>query len=341
MAELPLKRDAIDATATGPPGSTDPAAVPLAAPVAASEAMEVAAGGKTPTATPVAVARPLARRPRRYVSMLEQLRERDSRGGLQALWRDLPSFLFSLVVHILAMVALALWILPEVPALVTADLLARPVDDDAPEPLEQVLELDPNQELDMETVEFQYTDLQPDTELVEETMSVSPAKDMEAAPPAEMRIMDFASDAAPLAFQTAVDGFDGSGLSGRGHAARVAMVRKGGGNAASESAVEQSLRWLALHQHPDGTWSFDHRHSPACRGQCSQPGSLTTATNGATAMALLPFLGAGQTHIEGPYQDVVSRGVAALVRQLDVDRNGGSFLDAGKTRHWRGRPSWR
>ena len=32
-------------------------------------------------------------------------------------------------------------------------------------------------------------------------------------------------------------GFDGGGLTGRGHAARAALVRKGGGNAASERAV--------------------------------------------------------------------------------------------------------
>jgi hypothetical protein len=47
-------------------------------------------------------------------------------------------------------------------------------------------------------------------------------------------------------------------------------------------------------------------------------------------MALMPFLGAGQTHIEGTYQDVVARGVAALVRQMEVNRNGGSLIDAGK-----------
>ena len=46
-------------------------------------------------------------------------------------------------------------------------------------------------------------------------------------------------------------------------------------------------------------------------------------------MALLPFLGAGQTHIAGDYQQVVGNGLDALLRQMKVKKNGGSFEDGG------------
>ena len=43
---------------------------------------------------------------------------------------------------------------------------------------------------------------------------------------------------------------------------------------------------------------------------------MVKSTPGATAMALLPFLAAGQTHkSKGPYQSCISKGVAWLLKQ--------------------------
>lgn len=283
-----------------------------------------------PSASPAGpVARVVSSRRTPYVSMLVRRRELAGRGGLRAVVRDLPSFLVSILLHALVLIALSQIFLPELSAVVTAELVARPGDLEEPEPLTEIEEIDPQLDLAADDVEMEFTEQQPDTELVEENMSFSPADEMDAAPPAEVQLMDFANDAAALAFQTQADGFDGRGLSGRGRAARAAMVRRGGGNDASESAVALALRWLAEHQLPDGSWSFDHRNARSCRGQCGNPGSLTDAPNGATAMALLPFLGAGHTHVEGGYKEVINRGLAALVKHMDVGRNGGSLIDGG------------
>ena len=46
-------------------------------------------------------------------------------------------------------------------------------------------------------------------------------------------------------------------------------------------------------------------------------------------MALLPFLGAGQTHKEGKYQETVERGLAFLVRQMKLGNGMGDLSDAG------------
>lgn len=117
-------------------------------------------------------------------------------------------------------------------------------------------------------------------------------------------------------------------LTGRGAAARAALVNKHGGSAASERAVALALEWLAKHQHPDGSWNFDLRTGP-CEGQCRNFGSLVRCTTGATGLALLPFLGAGQTSLEGKYQRTVERGLYYLKQRLQVDRKAklGSFIE--------------
>jgi hypothetical protein len=90
-------------------------------------------------------------------------------------------------------------------------------------------------------------------------------------------------------------------------------VRYGGGSPASEVAVERALHWLAAHQRPDGSWSFNHV-GEACQHYCTNPGS-EPSTTAATGLALLPFLGAGYTHKQGEYKDVVQRGLDYLKKR--------------------------
>jgi hypothetical protein len=90
-------------------------------------------------------------------------------------------------------------------------------------------------------------------------------------------------------------------------------VRYGGGSPQSEEAVQRALNWLAAHQRPDGSWSFNHV-GEACQHYCTNPGS-EPSTTAATGMALLPFLGAGYTHKKGDFQDVVQRGLDYLKKR--------------------------
>lgn len=98
-----------------------------------------------------------------------------------------------------------------------------------------------------------------------------------------------------------------------------------GGTPQSERAVAAALNWLARHQNADGSWSLDHR--ARCRsGSCSGPGQ-TDADQAATALALLPFLAAGQTHeSDGPYRKTVSTGLTYLIKNQKAtgDLSGGS-----------------
>ncbi|GIW96997.1 MAG: hypothetical protein KatS3mg111_0330 [Pirellulaceae bacterium] len=105
-------------------------------------------------------------------------------------------------------------------------------------------------------------------------------------------------------------------LNSRTGATKAEMLERYGGNAASEKAVALALKWIADHQLPDGGWTF--AHSIACRNQCKDFGELAESRNAATAMALLPFLGAGQTHLEGNYKRTVFRGLNFLINRMKV-----------------------
>jgi hypothetical protein len=110
-------------------------------------------------------------------------------------------------------------------------------------------------------------------------------------------------------------------LDGRGQEARAKLVKSGGGTKESEDAVELGLSWLARHQRPDGSWSF--QHGP------DDPGMLDCPT-GATGLALLAFLGAGNTHMKGEYRSHVNLGLSYLVSQMQIDEKGGWLQGTGQ-----------
>ena len=96
---------------------------------------------------------------------------------------------------------------------------------------------------------------------------------------------------------------------------------KGKGGAAVQETVRAALKWLAEHQSPDGSWDADGFTS-----QCGSLGStVCTGTGqpahdvGMTGLALLAFLGQGNTTAEGSYRDVVGRGIKWLLDRQDDD----------------------
>jgi len=238
------------------------------------------------------------------------------------------SWLVSLMLHSLTVLLMSYWSLP---------LLSRPIDSLLDfSPAESVIE-EP-EEIPLLNVELE------EVEDLGETLSIDALSEMDmdmdnltsllveedlelAAGSLELADMD--SDVSLLTDYSADVGMGGEGLEGRGSAARSSMIRRNGGNKASEIAVTESLNWLARHQYPDGTWNFDHQRG-ACQGRCSGPGKSTKAVRAATGLALLTFLGAGQTHnVEGPYREVIDRGTRALVNLMQVKKNVGSFHESG------------
>ncbi len=89
---------------------------------------------------------------------------------------------------------------------------------------------------------------------------------------------------------------------GRMGATKAKLIREGGGNVESEKAVARGLAWLAKQQKADGSWEYDV--------------GKKEAKVAATGMALLAFLGAGETHTDekGKYKDTVKKGLDWLVK---------------------------
>jgi hypothetical protein len=115
------------------------------------------------------------------------------------------------------------------------------------------------------------------------------------------------------------------GYEGRRADARGKLVSQRGGTPRSEAAVEAGLAWLVAHQLQDGSWRFSHQGAP-CSGQCRNSGS-EQSTTAATALALLPLLGAGNTPTEGRHAIAVVRGLEYLKNRMVVTPHGGDLQD--------------
>jgi len=106
------------------------------------------------------------------------------------------------------------------------------------------------------------------------------------------------------------------GLDSRSGTAKAAYLAYFGGTTESEAAVDRALAWIAAHQQADGSWTFDHDNA-SCMGKCPNPGSHgKKAPIAATAIALLPLLGADNTARSGKYRANVQRGLNYLMNRI-------------------------
>lgn len=126
----------------------------------------------------------------------------------------------------------------------------------------------------------------------------------------------------PISDQSIRKLFDGRKSPGE----RKKLAMRDGGSRETEAAVQLGLVWLANHQSAEGRWGlhdFHGRHN--CGAQCTKPG--VNSNTGATGLALLPFLGSGQTHKSGDFKKVVLGGLTWLVN--DQDPKTGAFASIG------------
>jgi len=254
--------------------------------------------------------------------------EEEQRSGRRFLLTNaVPSWMVSLIVHTILLMVLGFMVLPMEPE--KNNVLT--VNSDS-EDMEEVFE-QPMDELDIEPLDVDAVqmDIMPQVLAETETKEVDPidvADDVEA-PPVAISLEEFADKAAPKTdLLGKTSNVSGAGFEGRGKVAKGQMVAMFGGSKGSEAAVAMALEWLAEHQLANGSWSFDHTLG-ACQGRCSDKGKLATSVNGATAMALLPFLGAGMTHKEGKYKKNVQAGLYFLMQNMKVANGMGNLTDPG------------
>jgi hypothetical protein len=166
------------------------------------------------------------------------------------------------------------------------------------------------EQLDEETILIGKSDID-NTEQVITPDDLQPVDDPFAAPPKIMELTD--GTFANVDVQAPMLGI---ALRGRSVGMKEALLKKYGGNALSEAAVEAALQWLLKQQRKDGSWSLLGPY----RDASEQENAVA-----ATAMAMLAFQGAGHTHQGGTHQKAVARGLQALLRFQE--KNSGCLID--------------
>ncbi len=222
----------------------------------------------------------------------------------------LPAFLVSTIVHTLLLVLLALFTYRGTVG-VTRSITAR--------------QGDPASVISLQLLDQKEDQQFTDGSIAEQPISVTiaPSEPITIPSPlqtANVSLIDPLFSALPQSAgvssnRTRLLRLPGGGLSGRTPEGRSENGRKYGATIASEKAVDDALEWLAAHQRPNGSWSFNLELDP-CNGRCAnskKSGETPTPSTGATGLALLAFLGAGHTHHrDGPYRETVRRGIYYL-----------------------------
>ncbi|MBM4020757.1 MAG: terpene cyclase/mutase family protein [Planctomycetes bacterium] len=243
----------------------------------------------------------------------------------------MPAWAISMLFHIIALLAMALVageaVQTEIPTVITS----------GPSDVEE--EFSEIEEEEAPETSQDTSDAVADVVVTEVAVTpvevTSLADDVDAAA-LSVELNDFGSETAPASDMMSTIGAiggTGGGLGGRANAGRLAAA--GGGGADTEQAVDRALKWIANHQMPDGGWSFDVAKCPSCNGQCTHSGvGKADDRCAATAMALLPFLGRGYTHTEGPYKKQVEGGIGFLVKMAVAGKGqaydgGGSLYSQG------------
>lgn len=221
----------------------------------------------------------------------------------------LPSWLASMMVHLTLMLLTAFLFFPISEKPNSLDLVLG----DASQPAEELDELD--------TVEIaipnDFPDSEPELEIAEQEVVIDPAVNFESMDQIDI-VNASLHDVSDLATELNTRARSSSGkpatiaggLGLRNAKSRLQQVLDAGGTKGSEAAVARALKWIASQQRDDGGWDM----------AAGKPGFIETrGRNGATGLALLPFLGAGHTHKSGRYKDVVQRGIYYLLGEMDID----------------------
>jgi len=312
----PTVAPATQPTVARPVAAPGARGVPRAIPAAGAPA-RVAPSGVVPSASPVGVtpvARPVAQpvaggvravagvRPvavagaARTQAEAKEDEENEKQDLAEVAAKSAPPWLVSLAVHMVILIALGLWFLPSI-------VKNQVFLDVATEDVEIGEQID--------DVPLNFGDAEETAEEVITPENLPEVDDPFAAPP------DLPIDPLGAVVTSKISApMIGSALDGRSVGSKKKLLGKYGGNGNTEGAVSLGLAWLARQQKPDGSWSL--------RGPYSDGGVENVAA--ATAMALLAFQGAGNTHQEGKYKANVDRGMKALLKMQD---GAGNFFHDG------------
>ena len=275
-----------------PPEPKPVAASPVPTPIDPDPQPEEQASVSSDNEPPAAIdAASEAQEMRRLVDILRKMTD------------TLPAWLISLLVHLVMILILALILLPQSndpPPSITLSTAISPVDEEGGIFTES---------RDQDDLEFDtFPDSSPNFERELRDVKIAAeqdAKELQLDPDPTGDISDLESVKKSITQNSSYT------FAGRDPRLRSEIVHREGGTTLSEAAVSRGLRWLASVQNDNGSWSLaDYKKNNRSKNK----GDMA-----ATSLALLPFLGAGQTHEYGKYKSVVAAGLKWMLSKQKHD----------------------
>ena len=243
-------------------------------------------------------------------------------------WNAAPSWLISTVIHVAAILGLAAWNIEPIKKEINLLLNIGEQSGNESDALEEFSMDNSTAEMQSDSTEDSPSDV-PTVEpsAVDAKVEIDMSSLVADAP--EVSISGLSESLAPASGIAAQSNAAmRAGLNSRSSETKRELLKKFGGTSDTERAVSMALKWLAQHQNPQtGAWTWSH--SLVCGGQCDRPGNKTASMNGATGMALMCFLGAGQTHMEGEYKETVFKGLSFLIQSMKVQGGYGAWWLGG------------
>lgn len=331
-ALAPVETPARRFEATDRPAGEPAAEVARAAPVAPPVAPAPPASAPTPPLPPAS--QPEA--PDAEVRVVRRRRTAAEARGEQALRRksavatmvdgffdSVPAWIFSAILHFLVLTILALLTVPEEPPEPDMILLSAAVSADPREGGDISVKPDEDATFDLPIPET--VDLSDEVQREALVRADQDARELRLDPNAKDPTLRPVED---VRRQVATAQGPRDTYLLRDPRLRAELVTQEGGTTLTEAAVARALRWIVDQQRPDGSWSLQEVTN----------GGSQRSDSAATSLALLPFLGAGQTHTTGVHRDTVSRGLRRLIRMQkeDGDLRADSVGQAGMYAHGQG-----
>lgn len=260
----------------------------------------------------------------RQAGLVQALGSEEDEEGVEGsrflLFNVMPSWMVSFLTHIAVIIILAIMVMP-----------TKPVRTVALEAGEQALEPLDSMDLNLDALEFTTEDPFETEISEEEPTEITETMDV-SLPEAEV---DFGNimgaeeslDTDMLGELNPSDLTEETGA--RTGDSKERLLKQYGGTAASEESVALALKWIIKHQLPDGGWNLDHTRGPGDFRNSPDPGDASEARAGATALAILPLLGAGNTHQTGEYKEEVRAGLEFLMKRPKRSGRGISYLEPG------------
>ncbi|MAG55867.1 MAG: hypothetical protein CMJ83_06215 [Planctomycetes bacterium] len=230
--------------------------------------------------------------------------------------RNTPWLLISLAIHVVI-------------ALILLYISTDSIDRQKVNPFEVSAQDTLEDEMIEEEVEEETEEIKPEEEVTEEPVikdteisdhnETDNNEEWEESKGEEDQISDKPFDGTQTNDAIGLGGGAGGAFGGRRGGRRNLRALGGGGK--TQRAVERGLEWLSNHQSQDGRWDCDNfmangdsKKGPLCDGK-----GIAMYDVGVTGLALLAFLGAGNTHREGPYKATVRKSLKWLKGQQDAE----------------------